>query len=153
MAELTGANQVAAGNTDQVDTTQLHRVGMRMRDRDGYEYIYLVGVASTAANTVVTYTTAGATALLTANAVGDVAVAMAATVASTWGWYMIKGFTSAKCDTVAANKACFIDATDGRIDDAVVTGDLVVGMYTRSTDTSNVCTVQLNYPLVTDVLG
>jgi hypothetical protein len=137
-----------------VDTSKKQRLYTRRFSVSGNEYIYLTGVASTAAYSVVTFDEVGVTALITANAVGDVAVAQAAVDATTkYGWYLIYGTGTAKCDTIADNKACFIDGTDGRVDDAVVTGDLIVGMYSRSADSSNTCTVQVSYPKVTDILG
>jgi hypothetical protein len=139
---------------ENVDSTKKYRLGTRKRHFNNNEYVYLKGVTSTAQYSVVTYDDVGATALITANAVGDVAIAQGAVDATTkYGWYLIYGSGTAKCDTIASGKACFIDGTDGRVDDAVVTGDLIVGMYSRSADSSNTCTVQLSYPKVTDVLG
>ena len=138
---------------DEVHDSALHELGTRTQNGSN-EYIYLKGVADTAANSWVTYDEAYATALLTANAVGPVAVALSATVANKYGWYQIWGSASAATDAVADNATLYIDATDGRVDDAAVTGDLVVGAVTRSTDAStNVATVQLNYPYVTNALG
>lgn len=137
-----------------VDSTKKFRLGTKKRSITGNEYIYLTGVGSTVANDVVTYDEAFASTRIAANAVGPVAVAQAAVDATTkYGWYLIWGTGSANTDTVAADKACFIDGTAGRVDDAVVTGDLIVGMFTRSADTSNVATVELRYPVATDVLG
>lgn len=121
---------------------------------NGKQYIFLTGVASTAAGSWVSYDESFATTLLAANAVGPVAIATAATVASTKGWYQIYGVnTQAATDTVAADKALFIDGTAGRADDAVVTGDLIVGAFSMTADTTNVATVYLVFPFVTDVLG
>ncbi len=139
----------------QVDAEQKQRLGRRIRDAANKEYIYLKGVTSTAAGSWVSFDENHATALLAANAVGRVGIAMAAIDASTkYGWYQIYGVnTIASTDTVAADKALFIDGTSGRADDAVVTGDLIVGAKSEAADSSNVCTVSLNYPFVTDVLG
>lgn len=151
MAYLTGVPQVADVNTSNVDTVAHHPLGTRMRDADGNEYIYLLGVASTAAGSWVSYDEVYATTLLAANAVGRVAIAMAAIVASSYGWYQIYGKnTTAATDTVAADKALYIDGTAGRADDAGVAGDAIFGAWSRSADTSNVATVELNYPFVTD---
>lgn len=121
---------------------------------NGKQYIFLTGVASTAAGSWVTFDESFATTLLAANAVGPVAIASAATVASTKGWYQIYGVnTAAATDTIAADVALFIDGTAGRADDAVVSGDLIVGAYSMTADTANVATVFLNYPSVTNVLG
>jgi hypothetical protein len=154
MAQLTGGLAVVARDTDAVDTTAKHVLGTKAYDAIGNKYIYLKGVASTGLGSWVTYDKDYATALLTANAVGPVAIAMAAIVASSYGWYLVEGITTtAKTDTVAANKPLFIDGTDGRADDAVVTGDLIVGAISLSADSANVTTVWINRPCVTDVLG
>src|SRR5262245_60668132 len=63
------------------------------------EFIWLPGVASTAAGDFVSYTTSNGAAnggsttrwAGTANTGQPLAVATAATVASTWGWYQIAG--------------------------------------------------------------
>jgi len=146
--------QIFSGDLTDIDTTAKHALGTKTYDGDGNEYIYLQGVASTAANDFVTYDEAFLTTRLVANAVGPVGVAMAATVASTYGWYQIWGSASGATDAVADNAVLYIDATAGRVDDSAVTGDLVIGAITRSTDAStNVATVQLSYPYVTNTLG
>lgn len=63
------------------------------------EFIWLLGVASTAVGSVVTYnltTFATTLAPIGANLPQPIAVAMAATGASTWGWYQIGGLAVAK---------------------------------------------------------
>lgn len=138
-----------------VDSTKKYRLGRKAKDVANNEYIYLKGVASNAAGKWVSFDENFATTLLAANAVGDVAISMAAVDAATkYGWFQIYGInTIASTDTVAADKALFIDGTAGRADDAVVTGDLIVGAFSMTADTANVATVQLNYPSVSDVLG
>lgn len=154
MAVLTGPTQLFGADTSIVSTTLVHPLGTRARDADGNEYVYLTGVASTAAGSWVSFDEDNITLLLTANAVGRVGIAMAAIVASSYGWYQIYGKnTIAVTDTVAADKQLYIDGTAGRADDAVVSGDMIVGAISRSADTSNVATVELCYPFVTDVLG
>lgn len=151
MAQLTGYPQAFEANTDTVDDSPTIEVGSRARDTDGNEYIYLEGVASTGEGSWVSFDENGETALLTADAVGRVAIAMAAIVADKYGWFQVYGKnTVAKTDTVAADKPVYIDGTDGRVDDASVAGDLVFGAYTRSSDDSNVATVEINYPFVAD---
>lgn len=154
MAQLTTPAQLFDGDTSIVDTVAKHPLGTKAFDKSGNEYIYLLGVASTAAGSWVTYDEAFATTLLAANAIGPVAIAMAAIVASRYGWYQVRGKNIiASSDTTADDKPLFIDGTAGRVDDAVVTGDLVVGAFSRGSDSSNVLTVQINYPCVTDTLG
>ena len=118
------------------------------------EYIYLKGVASTAAGDWVKFDEAYASTRLVADSVGPVAIAQAAVVANKYGWYQIYGVsTIAKTDTIAADKQLYIDGTTGRADDLAVTGDMIVGAQSMTADTTNVATVMLNYPFVTDALG
>lgn len=139
----------------QVHAEQKQRLLTRKKDVAGNEYIYLKGVGSTAAGSVVTYDEAGATTLIAANAVGPVAVAQAAVDStSEFGWYMISGKCAAACDAgITDNVGLFIDGTAGRVDDTTVTGDKIVGMVSRGTDASNLVLVQMSYPFVTDSLG
>jgi hypothetical protein len=154
MAQLSAAPILFVGDTSAVHSSAKQTLGTKAVDTLGNQYIYLLGVASTGAGSWVTFDNAYATALLTANAIGPVAIAMAATVASTYGWYMVRGIcTIAKTDTVAASKALYIDATDGRADDANVAGDMIVGALSLTADTTNVATVWISNPYVTDVLG
>lgn len=154
MAELTGVSVISPQLVDTISTVEEVPVGTRMKGTDGSEFIYLKGVASTAAGSWVSFDEDFATTLLAGNAVGPVAIAMAACVADRYGWYQIYGVnTIAATDTVAADKALYIDGTAGRADDATVTGDLIVGAHSMTADTSNVATVFLSYPHVTDVLG
>lgn len=151
MTALTGYAQIFSGDTTVVDSSAVHNVGTRAVDVNGNEYIYGLGVANTAAGSWVSFDEVLASTLLAANAVGRVGIAMAAIVASKYGWYQIYGKnTIAACDTVADNKPLYIDDTAGRCDDAGVAGDLIFGAYSRSTDSSNVCTVELSYPFVAD---
>lgn len=152
MAELSGSPAVFHANTSTVDSSAQVTVGTRARDNSGNEYIYLEGVASTAAGNWVLYNlVTGTTSLLAGNDVGPVAIAMAAIVADKYGWYQIAGKnTIAMTDTIAANKQLYIDGTAGRADDADVAGDAIIGATSLSADTTNVATVNLNYPYVSD---
>lgn len=150
MANLTGPAQLAGADTSQVDTTPVHALGTRMFDAAGNEYIYLLGVASTAVGDFVTYDEAFATARLVPDANGPVAVAMAAVVASSYGWYMIWGDTPAAGTATTDNAAVYIDSNAGKVDDTGVAGDLVFGVTARSTVSNGLFTAQLNYPYVLD---
>ena len=155
MAYISNGKQVGLGalTTVYTDATKFS-LGEVVSDELGKQYIFLTGLDSTAAGSWVTFDESYVTALLAANAVGPVAVAMAATVGSTYGFYQIYGNCAVSAsDTTAADKALFIDATAGRVDDAVVTGDLIVGACSTAADTTNVLPVFLNFPFVTDVLG
>jgi hypothetical protein len=156
MAEFTtNAVSLVDGDSSSVDTTPKHQLGTIVGDKDGNEYIYLLGVASTEAGSWVSFDENHATTLLVANAKGRVGVAMAATVANTYGWYQIYGKnTIAKALTgFADNGLIYSTATAGSIDDAVVSGDLVVGAIGRSAVSGGVITAELNRPFATDTLG
>lgn len=142
------------GRLTDVDAAAKVPVLTRFRSENGKEYIYLGGAANVDAGDWVSFDEAGAVTLLAGNAVGCVGIAMAAIVANKFGWYQIYGVnTQAATDTVAADKQLYIDGTAGRADDANVAGDLIVGAFSVTADTSNVASVFLNYPYVTDVLG
>lgn len=142
------------GLPGQVHTSALNAVGTRAYDAVGNGFVYLKGVANTAVGVAVTYDEAYLTTLLAGNAIGPVAWATGATIASTWGWYQDEGVIDyASTDTIAADKPMFIDGTAGRIDDAVVTGDLILNCFSQTADTTNVATIRVNRPNVTDALG
>ncbi len=116
------------------------------------EYIYLKGVASTAAGDVVVYDQkAGTTVRLVddvSGGIGLVAVAMSACVASNYGWYCISGVVPVSAAaTVVAGLPCYMAAA-GQIDDDVVAGDLITGMFTQTTTTSSFAYCQLSRPYV-----
>lgn len=139
-----------------VDDAAVVDVGTIVKDADSdyAEYIYLQGVASTVAGSVVTFDEAFLSTLIVANAIGPVAIAMAATVASKFGWYMIRGSRTANTDAgIVDNSKVYIDGTAGRVDDTVVAGDQVSNAVFRSTDTANFSSIQIDYPYVNDSLG
>ena len=114
-------------------------VGMIVRGRHptlgAGEFIYLRGVASTAVGSWVTYNIDdGTTDLLAANAIGPVAIATAATVANTAGWYQIGGKASGLAlANFADNGNVYATATAGSVDDAIVAGDRVKNAKGAST--------------------
>ena len=94
---LIGAQPIA-----DTSTTQNHRLGTIVQAFDSSygvgEFIYLLGVASTAVGDAVTYN--ATTGQTTRSAVGankslPVAFAMSANVASQYGWYQISGIARA----------------------------------------------------------
>lgn len=138
---------------EEVDTTKKFPLGHRQNDVNGNEYVYVKGVGSGAAGNFVVFDENYATTLLTADEVGPVGVMMAALDATTdFGWAQIWGVnTIADTDTVAADKALYIDGTAGRADDADVAGDSIHGAFSMAADSSNVATVFLAYPWVSDI--
>lgn len=149
MATLSHALMGIQGDTTSIHTEAKNTLLQTAFDPSGNEYIYLKGVASTVATDFVTYDELGVTTRLVAGAVGPIAVAMAATVASTWGWYQKGGSASGNAvSTVADNSRVFASATAGRAGDSPVAGDQIGGAIFRSTATANVATVQLDNPRI-----
>jgi len=115
----------------ETSATQRHPLGTRVKATDptygGGEFIYLKGVANTAIGSWVTFNQDdNSTTLLAANAIGPVAVAMSANVASQYGWYQIYGKAIGKALAgYADNGLVYATATAGSVDDAVVAGDRV----------------------------
>lgn len=119
------------------------------------EFIYLLGVASTVVGLVVTYspsTFLTAHVPNTANLGQPVAVAMAATVASEYGWYQIGGVAVVKKTNVSwePSKAAFISGTAGRLMDTVASGKQILGARSANvatvTTTTSTVLVSLNRP-------
>lgn len=154
MANLVGGARVFEDNTSTVDTAAQHSVGTRACDASGNEYIYAKGVASTAVGTWVTLDEACLTTRAVANGQGRCAVAMAAIVASRWGWYQIYGSASGLALTAFADNAkVYLTSTDGSVDDTDVAADSVIGAIGRSAvnETTFLATFELNYPMVVDI--
>jgi len=91
------------------------------------EFIYLKALANTAIGSWVTYNASDySTALLAANAIAPVAIAMSANVADQYGWYQIGGKAVGKAlASYADNALVYATATAGSVDDAAVAGDRV----------------------------
>lgn len=144
---------------DATETSALVPLGTRVRARhttygEG-EFIYLKGVASTTANSWVTYNADDhSTTLLAANAIGAVGIAMSANVASQYGWYQIYGKAIGKALTgYVDNALVYATATAGSIDDAVVSGDRVknaIGASAVDTPSSGLAEFELYYPIMDD---
>lgn len=152
MANLSGGSQIFSGDTSVVDTQIRHPLGTRAFDAAGGEYIYLQGVASTAIGSWASFDEDHVTILLTTNAVGRVGVAMAAIVASSYGWYQIYGKNTVALGVSGADVAdepVYTTGTAGSIDDHTggdASGEMVIGAIIRVAESSNVCTMELNYP-------
>jgi hypothetical protein len=146
----------------ETSTTQNYPLGTIFRAKDetdgAGEFIYLAGVASTVAGSWVNYNQEGATALLAANAIGPVAIAMSANDATTdYGWYQISGRARGRfCSTALASGAVlYATATAGEVDDAVVSGDVIynarlVAAKATTATVVNTVAVELARPWMTD---
>lgn len=159
MAYVITQNRLGQSLIGSVDTTAKVPVGTIVTATDptygAGEFIYLKGVASTAVGSWVTYNMDdGSTTLLAANAIGQVAVAMAATVASTWGWYQIGGKAVGKAlASYADNGLVYATATAGSVDDAVVAGDrvkLAIGASAVDTPSAGLAEFEIARPFMDD---
>jgi hypothetical protein len=141
--------------------TDIHTVAQNplgsIKNEGGKEYVYLQGIGSTVAGAWVTYDEAGLTALLAANAVGPVAVAMAATVASTYGWYCRKALSvQANVAASSADNSGQLgrEGADGVAGDGRAAGDAINGAWARAATTAAATiAVQIEYPFVNDCTG
>jgi len=159
MAYTITQNRLGQSLIGSVDTAAKVPVGTIVTATDptygAGEFIYLKGAANTAVGSWVTYNMDdGSTTLLAANAIGQVAVAMAATVASTWGWYQISGKAVGKAlASYADNGLVYATATAGSVDDAVVAGDrvkLAIGASAVDTPSTGLAEFEIARPFMDD---
>jgi hypothetical protein len=144
-----------------ISTVQKHPLGTIIRATDPTygegEFIYLLGVTGTVAGSWVTYAgRAFTTALLAADAIGPTAIAMAANIGSSYGWYLLHGaYPSAKAGDVASNGNLYTTATAGKVDDLVVTGERVWGAKATAADNSTHGTVavEISRPFTTNAIN
>jgi hypothetical protein len=148
----TGWAPVDRGGLNQfinaTSATQLHALGERVVCRDtastdyGFgEFIYLKGVASTVAGSVVLIKDDFSTSLSAARGKGAHAVACSANVANQYGWYQIKGKAMMAVGTCAANAPVHLGAS-GVGDTTVVAGDNILGA--RSVTAADTATAIVN---------
>jgi hypothetical protein len=122
------------------------------------EFIYLGGVANTVVGSWVTYNADDwSTALLVPDAIGPVAVAMAANVAGQYGWYQIQGKAVGRAAAGFLDNAnIYATATPGVVDDAVVAGDRVKnakGASAVGTPSAGLAEFEIARPFVDDALA
>lgn len=150
LGDIDGPSSVASAN----GLGQRNPLGFRCFDDNGNEYIYLLGVASTAAGDWVKYVPgAFSTARLVSNTAvsGLVAVATAAIVAGCWGFYQIFGltpaFTAIATDASADGKALSMGASaDGRATTGATTTKNIFGATAVGASASNQGTAAIIYP-------
>lgn len=142
-----------------VDTVQSHVLGEIRKAYDATlglcEFVYVKGVASGAAGLLATYVPhTGVTALTGARSKGLVGVFMSALVAATFGWLQIKGVAEVQTNgAVVAGATVYVTAGAGKVDDAVVAGDVVYGANFATADgtpVANFARVSLSNPYVGD---
>lgn len=143
---------------DATSATQVYKTGtvvkcrdMGSTDRGEAEFMYAKGVASVVAGNYCVISPGGDAAIRTvARSIGQGGVAMAAIVANNWGWFQISGRAIVTAGTVLDDTTPYLSATDGSLDDAVVTGDVVYGArFAGATDTGQAL-IDLRYPTTQD---
>lgn len=150
---------IGAQPIDAISATAKHPLGTVVKAVDPTygegEFIYLSGVASCAVGSWVTFNADdGSSALLAANAIGPVAVAMGACVAGYYGWFQVYGKAVGLCAaSFADNGLVFATATAGTIDDAVVAGDRVKnakGASAIGTPAAGQAEFEIQFPFMDD---
>lgn len=149
MAALVGPFAVT-GNTTDIHTTAQNPLGAYAFDAAGNKYKYLTGVASTGAGTWVVFDELSITTRMVTTSIGPAAIAMAATVASTYGWYLVEGTGLGNCEAAYADNATVnATATDGSVDDNAVAAAAelnVFGAWGRSAISGTQATFQISNP-------
>ncbi len=144
---------------DATSTTQVYPTGYRIKCKDpgstnrGFaEFMYAKGVASVAAGDWCVISPGGDAAIrATARSIGPVGVAMAAIVASNWGWFQVSGRAVANVLAAFADDLqVYATGTAGSADDAVVAGDLIYGAKSAGAIDTGQALIDLNYPYVGD---
>lgn len=119
------------------------------------EFIYLAGVASTVVGSVVSFDQVAGTTTLNPATGGNaqVAVAMAATVAATFGWYQVRGVAVVKASgTATVGADVFAQAaTPGSVSSAIVASEQVLNakfVSAINTPSAGLALCQIEYPFM-----
>jgi hypothetical protein len=140
-----------AGVTGEAHATQLNPLGVVRQFSDGNSYIYLKGVASTAADDWVVFDENYQTTRTVAASSGPAAIAKAAVIASTYGWYLYIGSGTAYVLSAAVSAATlYVNAQAGAVATAVVGNKGILNATTATAAASNNATVRINRPWVGD---
>lgn len=150
---------IGAAPITDANAVQQHPLGKRVRAYDptlgDCEFVYVKGVANGAAGLLATYVpNTGVTALTLARAKGLVGVFMAALTAGLFGWLQVKGTAEIQVNAaVVAGSTVYLTAGAGKVDDAVVAGDIVYGANFATADgtpIANWARVAIDEPFVGD---
>lgn len=137
------------------ETVQKHPLGTIVKGFDPTygeaEFIYLVGVASTAVGSPVTYSTTAWTTTLApvgTNIPQPIAVSMSANVASQYGWYQISGNAVALKSSASLDPGAAVGVATAGYLTATATGKEVFGAVVSATATGSATsvTVMINRP-------
>lgn len=160
MAYTVAENTLLGQAIADTSTTARHALGQIVRAKDPTygvgEFIYLKGLDTTAVGTWATYNADDwSTALLAANAIGPVAVAMSACPTSSFGWYQISGKAVGLALTgYLDNALVWSTGTAGSVDDTVVDGDMVhlaKGASAVGTPSAGLAEFEISRPYTDDI--
>lgn len=156
------ANKVdmaTVGLLTDVHTAQKNPLGMRVKDEQGNEYVYLIGVANVAIGSWVNIDVATDYSVqlldtdVAGTLVGRIAVAMAAIVASSYGWFQIYGAATGLALTGSTDtKNAFATSTAGSVDDSGAGAEaLVFGAFSTGavSETTFLQSFAISYPFMT----
>lgn len=157
MATKIGYPSASEGLLTDVDASAKNPLGMRQFDDAGNEYIYLAGVASLVAGDWVRYsnnlanavTQAFGTSRVNNDAVaGPVAVAMAAVLATQFGWFQIYGLVAVAALTTGSvdGSQLALSATAGRCSAAATATKVVYNAFGIGVAASNLGKAFIAYP-------
>lgn len=149
------------GQPTEVHTEAKNAIGKVALDQFDNEYVYLKGVTGVVEGMAVTFDEAGVTALLAANAKGQIAWGTGLTVSSTYGWYARyspgSGLLARVVTGTADNAFLGKETNDGEIGDGRAAGDQIYGVMSRAANATGATVLQLIstfcYPFVDDIYG
>lgn len=140
----------AAGGPTDVHATKQNELGAVREFNDGW-YIYLQGCALVAADDWVVFDTAYLCTRMVATSAGPAAIAKAAVVANTYGWFLYIGSGTAYVLSAAVSAATlYANANAGSASTTLVKNKAIGNCVTRTVSASNNATVQINRPWVGD---
>jgi predicted RecA/RadA family phage recombinase len=142
-------------------TTKNHPLGTIVKGHDPTygegEFIYLIGVASTAVGSIVSYHVSHQTALSGAGAAVSqpLAVAMSANGAASYGWYQISGVAVvAKSSAVSFAAGAAVGGATGGLAAAAATSNAIAGAVVAAvasaTSGGTSVTVMINRPRLSE---
>ncbi len=145
---------------DQIDSLPAFTVGTKTQTKEGNEYIYLPGVASTDKYDWVVYITSASglsygsvTRLATTGAIGPVAIAQGTIVSNKWGWFQIAGTATGHCSSITTAKPVSASGTAAFVTSTIVAGDLIAGAFCTASASDGTTTFFLDHPFCTDTLS
>lgn len=163
MAWKSGANSPLGmpvpGNVDATELVKVGTIGTFFDETQGEgKFIYLPGVASTAAGDAVEYdmipgtvTTIRHTNATAPGSGRQIAIATAAIIAATYGWYQIQGVAIVNVAAGMAAGLLFSTATAGVLDDGQDNGDQILNarcLTAVGTPAATKSYCQITYPFV-----